>query len=214
MNERATGARNPGLVAYVEEVASSAPTPGGGSAAAVVGGLAAALGEMVVNLTPARTDDPTGAAELRASLDRLGTARRRLLALAVDDERVYQGYRTAAALPRSTTAERASRSAAMQTALLASAKVPLDVATALADLFPDLERVARLGNKHLLSDAEVAAILAEAAVRAATVNVRVNARLLLDTEPAAALLARAVAVEEDAAAGFGAVRDVLTDPTR
>ena len=45
---------NSGLATYLEQVAAGTPTPGGGSVAAVVGALAAALGEMVANLTLGR----------------------------------------------------------------------------------------------------------------------------------------------------------------
>jgi formiminotetrahydrofolate cyclodeaminase len=189
------GAEEPGLAGYVEAVASAAPTPGGGSVAAVVGALAAALGEMVVNLTMGRPAYSAVEPELRQALARLGEARSALLGLAVEDERAYGGYLAAADLPRTTVEEKAARTATMQAALGRSAKVPERVAGTCLALFPELETIARTGNKHVLSDAVVAAILAEAAVRAAAVNVRVNARLIRDTTEAEGFVARAVAAE-------------------
>jgi formiminotetrahydrofolate cyclodeaminase len=205
MAEAPIGADEPGLARYVEAVASAAPTPGGGSVAAVVAALAAALGEMVANLSVGRTGADEGEAEVRLALDRLAAARRTLLALAKDDERAYGGYLAATSLPRTPEAK-AARRAAMQTALVQSAAVPLNVAAACLALVPDLRRLAEIGNRHVLSDVEVAAILAEAAVRAALVNVRVNAALIRDSAAQAELLGRSAALASQAANGAEAIR--------
>ncbi|HHO57003.1 MAG TPA: methenyltetrahydrofolate cyclohydrolase, partial [Thermoplasmatales archaeon] len=42
---------NEGTKKFLEDVASSSPTPGGGSVAAMAGAIASSLGEMVCNLT-------------------------------------------------------------------------------------------------------------------------------------------------------------------
>jgi formiminotetrahydrofolate cyclodeaminase len=205
MTEPPTGAGEPGLVAYVEAVASGAPIPGGGSVGAVVAALAAALGEMVVNLTVGRPAQAAADDELRALQDRLREARRRFLALAVEDEHAYGSYRAAAALPKAAAEEQAARADAMQAALIRSADVPARVAVGCVDLFPVLVRVVRTGNKHVLSDAHIAAILAEAAVRAAAVNVRVNAALIRDASRADALRWEVDQAEAAGAAGLANV---------
>src|SRR3954454_18681065 len=97
------------LHAYVEEVASGNPTPGGGSVAADVGALAAALGEMVANLTSGEE-----LASARAQLTHLRTL---LLRAAAADEAAYATYRSAASLPRDSKDAKTARAAAMQEAL-------------------------------------------------------------------------------------------------
>jgi formiminotetrahydrofolate cyclodeaminase len=213
MAEAPSGADEPGLARYLEAVASAAPTPGGGSVAAVVAALAAALGAMVANLTIGRTGSGEGETEVRLALGRLEEARRALLALAMDDERAYGGYLAAASLPR-TPEMTAARQVAMQTALVQSAAVPLNVAAACLTLLPDLHRLAEIGNRHLLSDVEVAAILTEAAVHAALVNVRVNARLIRDRAAQTELLSRAAAIESQGASGTAAVRAAVAGRSR
>src|SRR5688500_6142595 len=74
-----------GLAAYLDEVAAGTPAPGGGSVAAVVGALAAALGEMVANLTLGRDKYADAEASLRPVRERLTTLRLGLLEAAAAD---------------------------------------------------------------------------------------------------------------------------------
>lgn len=167
------------LEGYIQAVASSAPAPGGGSVVGVVGALAAALGQMVLNLTHAR--DGEGGTRGRDLLPALQACQARLLQGAADDEAAYQGYRDAAALPRRTTDEKAARTVAMQTALIAATDVPLAMAEQAARLAVLLIEVAEVGNRHLVSDTALGALLAETTLRGALLNVRGNAALLKDT---------------------------------
>lgn len=172
------------LPAYAAAVASGEPTPGGGSVVAVVAALGAALGEMVCSLSVGRPAYAEFEVELRRAAVRLAGLRERLLAAAAEDEAAYRAYRDASTRPKGTDAERAARRDALQAALLVAADVPLAVAAACAELAEILEPIARLGNRHAVSDAATGALLAEAALRGALLNVRGNARLL--REPAAA----------------------------
>ena len=167
------------LEGYIQAVASSAPAPGGGSVVGVVGALAAALGQMVLNLTHAR--DGAGDTRGRDLLPALQACQARLLQGAAEDEVAYQGYRDAAALPRSTADEKAARTVAMQTALIAATDVPLAMAEQAARLAVLLIEVAEVGNRHLVSDTALSALLAETTLRGALLNVRGNAALLKDT---------------------------------
>lgn len=205
---------DPGAVSgYLDAVASPAPTPGGGSVAAIVGALGAALGEMVCNLSIGRAgvEDPEDA--LSSSLANLASARADLFRLAAEDELAYTAYLAAAGLPKATAEEKEARRAAMQEVLLGAAAVPLATARAAGGLFAELETVARLGNPHVLSDAVVAAILAEAAVRSAGVNVRVNTGLLKDRAAAEDLDCQIDAIESEARAAAEQVRLVAAERT-
>ncbi len=180
---------------YLSAVASAAPVPGGGSVAATVGALAAALAEMVCQFSIGRHEDPAVNAEIDAVLARLSAARTKLEALAHDDELAYGSYRIAVDLPRSTAAEKNTRRQALQSALLGAAEIPLATADACAALLPDIAFITTYGNPHVRSDAEIAAILASAAVRSSAVNVRVNTSMLKDRDLAATLDARLEAIE-------------------
>ena len=187
---------DPGLSGYLDQIADGTPAPGGGSVAAVVGALAAALGEMVANLTLGREKYADAEALLRPARDRLTALRTSLLQGAAADEAAYQAYRDAASLPRTRDGEKSERTDAMQRALIAATDVPLGVARSVREVAEILESVARVGNPHVRSDAAFAVLLAEVALRGALLNVRGNAVLLKDRELAGTYLTDADLLEE------------------
>ena len=198
------------LTDYVAAVAAGAPTPGGGSVVAVVAALGAALAEMVANLTSAHPGEDRRESEFRRALASATDLRTRLLRLAAADEAAYGRYATAAARPRATDAEKATRRAAMQAALVSAADVPLAVADACVALAEALEPIARLGNKHVLADAAIGAHLARAALHGSLFNVRGNARLMTDQAQSASYLRRAAEAEEQGETALGRVAAALS----
>jgi formiminotetrahydrofolate cyclodeaminase len=184
------------LAAYLNEVAAGTPAPGGGSVTAVIGALAAALGEMVANLTLGREKFAAAEASLRPARDRLTALRSSLLDAAAADEAAYQSYRDAASLPRSSDDEKTARTDAMQRALIAATEVPRAAARSAHEVAEILQSVAREGNPHVRSDAALGALLAETALRGALLNVRGNAALLMDRELAATYLTEADLLEK------------------
>ena len=177
-----TGDAESGLAAYLDEVAAGTPAPGGGSVAAIVAALAAALGEMVANLTLGRAKYAGAESSLRPARDRLTALRTTLLESAAADEAVYQSYQDAASLPRASDGEKTERAVAMQRALIAATEVPLAVARSVSEVAEILQSMARDGNPHVRSDAALGALLAEAALRGALLNVRGNAAMVKNRE--------------------------------
>ncbi|MGH2535174.1 MAG: cyclodeaminase/cyclohydrolase family protein [Thermomicrobiales bacterium] len=180
---------------YLEALASAEPAPGGGSAVALAGALAAALAEMVCRLSIGRADAADADEELRAALHAATEARRRLLRLSAEDAAAYAAYVAATGLPKVTPEEKAARRSTVVAALRTAADVPSEIAAACFRVLETLTPIARLGSIHVLSDVEVAAFLANAAIRGAIVNVRVNARLMRDRETAMSYLDRATEME-------------------
>ncbi|MGH2561646.1 MAG: cyclodeaminase/cyclohydrolase family protein [Thermomicrobiales bacterium] len=180
---------------YLDALASSAPAPGGGSAVAFAGALAASLAEMVCRLSIGRVEASDVDAELHVALETASSLRGRLQQLAAEDAAAYASYVAATGLPKSSAEEQAERRTRMQAALRTAADVPSDIAAACSRLFDMLEPIGRLGNRHVLSDVEVAAFLTAAAIRGATANIRVNARLMRDREIAQGYLDRATEIE-------------------
>ncbi len=166
---------------FLDRLAAESPTPGGGSAAALAGALAGALVSMVCRYTLGRERFQDVEETISRVLERAEQLRAELTRDVQRDIDAYGGYARAAALPRGTPEERRARSEALQTALRASTEVPLDVAARCAELLELAVDAAAAGNPNLLSDAAVAAELAEAARRSAALNVRLNLRGIKDS---------------------------------
>ena len=180
------------LATFLESLGSSAPAPGGGAASALVGALAAALAEMVGQLTAGRPKYATVDGRVHEMIERLRAARTTLAQLIEDDERAFQGVTAAYKLPKAADDERERRYVAIQAALGKAMQPPLSVMSTSCDVLTLAEEIARIGNGTVVSDAGCAAILGEAAVRSAALNVLANVVLLRD-EAAATEARRQVA---------------------
>ena len=164
----------PAVPAYLDALAAGVPTPGGGSAAALAGAMGAALVSMVANYTVGRPKFAAVEAEVAAALADAEAARTGLRRLMAEDEAAYAAYTAAAKRPRGTDEEKRTRSRAVQRALRGAAAPPLAMARTCRRVLDLAATVAGAGNPLLASDAGVAALLAEAALRASAINVRVN----------------------------------------
>jgi glutamate formiminotransferase/formiminotetrahydrofolate cyclodeaminase len=173
---------------FLGRVAGPDPTPGGGSVAAHAGALGAALAQMVTGLTVGRKKYAAVEAEMREVAQEAAQLRQRLAALVARDAEAYEAVRVAHALPRDTEAQQEARAGAIRQALLGAAEVPLETARACVRVATLAAAVAERGNPNAVTDACVAALLAEAACKGAALNVRINVAAL--DEPAVAEGAR------------------------
>jgi formiminotetrahydrofolate cyclodeaminase len=174
------------LSSYLEALASAQPVPGGGSATTVVGACGAALIAMVARIVlgnPKYADKHEAA---HAIVEQADALRALLLAGREVDEAAYGNVVAATVLPRDTAEEKAAREAALQNALRRAASVPLEAASLSVDVLKLAERCSQLGNKHLMSDVQCAAVFARAGFAAAAYNVRANHAYLKDAALVAA----------------------------
>lgn len=159
---------------FAELVAAGTPTPGGGSVAAYCGLLAAALGQMVCNLTIGKQKYAEAEPRLRdvkSLLEQVSTRMRELIAEdAASFEAVLRAYR----LPKETDEQKAERGAQIQIALGGAVAVPFETAQRGFEVLRLLGELASIGNPNALSDVAVGAQLAQVAVRGASYNVGVN----------------------------------------
>jgi glutamate formiminotransferase/formiminotetrahydrofolate cyclodeaminase len=115
-----------------------------------------------------------------------------LAALVQADADAYTAVSSAYKLPKEPDDAAVRRSEAITNALLGASRVPLDTARACAKVAELAAIVATKGNSNAVSDAGVAALLAEAACRGAAYNVRINVAALDDKSRGAALVADAM----------------------
>jgi glutamate formiminotransferase/formiminotetrahydrofolate cyclodeaminase len=174
---------------FLASVASSNPVPGGGSVAAHAGALAAALAQMVAGLTIGKKKYAAVEAEMKEAALKAVSLGNTLVSLVKRDAEAYSLVSEAYKLPKEPADAAARRSEAVTSALLKAAEVPLETARAAVEVAQIAVLVAEKGNTNAVTDAGVAALLAEAACKGADYNVRVNISALEDRSKGASLAA-------------------------
>jgi formiminotetrahydrofolate cyclodeaminase len=155
---------------FLDAVAQRTPTPGGGSVAAAAGALACALARMVGAYSVGKNAEEGVRDRTEALVDRLRRADEILRGLVTQDAVAYAAMSAAERAAR----ENATVKPAYQDAVLAAAAVPMETAAAASQALAVMDALKDVANRHLLSDLGVAAVLAEAAARAAWYMVTVN----------------------------------------
>jgi methenyltetrahydrofolate cyclohydrolase len=167
---------------FLDQLASSASTPGGGGAAAIMGAMGAALVSMVCNLTIGKEKYKEVEADLKTVLEKSENLRARLTDMIQADVEVFDRVMGAYGMPKGTDEEKAARSAEIQSALMAATDVPLECARASAEVIALSRSVAEKGNLNVISDAGVAVVAGFAALKAAALNVNINIGGIKDAE--------------------------------
>jgi methenyltetrahydrofolate cyclohydrolase len=160
--------------AFLDTLASNAPTPGGGSVAGFSGAMAAGLVGMVCALSIGKKQFADMEEDLKTIQLRAEHLRRELQKLAQDDIDVFERLAAAYKLPRTTDADAASRQAAIQKITRQATEIPLRTARAAAQVIPLCTALANRASRLLVSDVGVAAVLARATVQSALLNVEIN----------------------------------------
>lgn len=198
------------LAAFVDQLASAEPVPGGGSASAVAASLGAGLVAMVASLSQDRPRYAAHAALHAAAIEVGRRLTTRFLDFADEDAAAYAAFSASLKLPRDTGEEAARRRAAMSKAARTAAEVPLAVVEACLELVSTAESLVGRSNANAASDLNVAALLGEAAARGAAENVLVNLPTVGDEAYAGQMTARVMRllddIEEQAAAVHEGVR--------
>ena len=165
---------------FAKVTASDAPAPGGGSVAAAAGSLAAALAEMVANLTIGKEKYAEAENEMRELAEKGQAIRERLIADIQRDSSSFNLYMAALRMPKDTEEEKTARREAMQRGLKEAAMVPLSVAETAAEIFPLAEAAVARGNANAVTDGLVSAMMARTAVLSALLNVKINLNSIKD----------------------------------
>jgi methenyltetrahydrofolate cyclohydrolase len=179
------------LADLLAAIAAKSPTPGGGAVASITAALAAALGQMVLNYSIGKKALAQHEPLLRESLETLHRKADRALELAEADAKAYAALNELWKLDKSDARREREFPAALDAAIAAPRAV-MDESLSMLRL---LHSLTGWTNAMLNSDLAIAAILSEAAARAAAWNVRINLPLLanvadrsrLESEVASAL---------------------------
>jgi len=159
---------------FLDDLASNAPTPGGGAAAAILGAMGSALGEMVGNLTVGKKKYADVEVQVKADLMALEQLRPQILQMFALDAHAFDAFGKAGAMPKDTDEQKAQRKFVMQAALKGATESPEKTARQCVDAFKHVAAIAKVGNKHAISDCGVGALSLFAAINAGVLNMRIN----------------------------------------
>lgn len=176
---------------FLNALASADPAPGGGSAAAYAGAMAAALVAMVARVTVGKKKYADVEARMLDIIPQAETLRAELDKGVQRDAESYQAVIDAMKLPK----ESPERSSDLESATLRAAQVPLNAAETALSVLALAAEVAETGNVNAVSDAGSAGSLANSAIYAAGLNVKINAKTLTDRAAASDLLKRISEIE-------------------
>lgn len=155
-------------------IAAKTPTPGGGAVACITAALASTLAEMVVNYSLGKKSLAEFEPFHRAALGKLQAFADRALSLAEVDAQAYERMNLVWKLDRADPRRAQDLPAAAEHAI----QPPLRMLQTSVELLRLLRQLAGKSNAQLNSDLAIAAILADAAARAAEWNIRINLPLL------------------------------------
>jgi formiminotetrahydrofolate cyclodeaminase len=197
------------VATFLDELASSAPTPGGGSAAAIMGAMGAALISMVCNVTLGKKGHEAVQAEMKMVRDESEKLRAALTSMVADDIAAFDGLMSAYRLPKASDDEKSRRAEAIQISLSAATETPLACARACAQVIALSRRAGEKGFAGVVSDAGVGVLAANTALRSAALNVFINVPSLKDRSFAAAATAEIEHLLDDCARESELVFDLV-----
>jgi len=187
---------------FCNETLSDSPAPGGGSVAALMGALGVSLGGMVANLSAGKRGWEE---KLQYFSDWAVKAQRlkdEMLLLVEEDTVAFNKVMAALGLPKGTTKEKSTRTAAIEAANKLAAEVPLRVMQTAAKAYDLLAEMAARGNPASISDVGVGLLAVRACIDGAGMNVRINVANLKDEKGKTSLSNKIQVFTEESEARF------------
>ena len=173
---------NQPLKSFIDNTAKGTPTPGGGSVAALVGSLGAALLCMVGNFTVGKPKYKSVEKDVKEILAEADKLKESLFVLIREDMEAYEKFSRASQMPKDTPLMREKRKQVLQKTLKEAAEVPWRISQVSLQVIELAEKLLPKGNSNLMTDVGVGILLAEAALKSAVLNVKINLSFIKDEE--------------------------------
>lgn len=178
----------------LEATASKEPVPGGGAIAAMTAASAAALVEMVANLTIGKAGYDDVRLVMVSIRDKAKQLRQRYLHGINEDAQAFDGVIRAVRLPKDTP----NRTALVQQSFMDAATIPFELGKDIFVLLQLAEQTVRYGNAWVITDGAIAAMNARAAMRSAFYSVRINLNYIKDERFVNEMMANILEIEDKA----------------
>lgn len=165
---------------FVDVLASKEPIPGGGGAAALVGAIGMALGNMVGSLTLGKkkyADVQDDIIELKKKADILQSE---LLRLVARDAEVFEPLSKAYSMPKDTDEQKAEKARVMEAALREACSVPMEIMKKCCESIELHKEFSGKGTAIAISDVGCGVACCKAALQAASLNVFINTKSMMD----------------------------------
>jgi len=160
---------------YLNDLAAKKPAPGGGSAAALAAAIGVSLMSMVINYTIGKKECQDGEEKCKSILDKVVGFRNKLQDLIDEDveayNQLYKGVK-----------EYGKDSPQLEPIYQEATNVPFAICRICAEGLNLCKELAEYGNKNLVTDTAIAAILLEGAFFSGKFNVYINLKFIKDME--------------------------------
>jgi len=168
--------------AFLGELASESPAPGGGSASAFSCAMGAALVAMVARLTVKKKKYADVKEEISQILQRADELQYVLIKLVDRDTSAFNEVMEALKLPEESEEKKQEKQRRYQEALKNALSVPMETMMEGVAVLELAKRIAEIGNRNAISDVGCAARMVCAGVRGAYFNVLANLKEIDDAE--------------------------------
>lgn len=163
---------------FINDLESDMPAPGGGSVAGLIAALSGALNSMVYSLTVGKKSY-IGLDEKTQDIIRKFQAKslefsKRSLEIMDEDRENFLKLMDCYKMPKDNDEEKEIRKKAIKENTIKSMEAPLALARECVIFYENLKVMAEYGNKMLLSDLGISAILLHSAIESSIINVKVN----------------------------------------
>jgi len=169
---------------FIDELSSKSPAPGGGSVASLSAALASSLTSMVYNLTIGKKSYDLLEEDIKNNIEKgLETENKNkfeFLDYIDKDADAFLNLMSAFHLPKSSEEEKKLRQEKIAEKTIGALEVPLNLAEKAFSVYDNVLLAAKYGNVNAVSDAGVAALMLQAAIEGAILNVKINLSSIKD----------------------------------
>ena len=165
---------------FTKVLSSAEPVPGGGGAAGLAAALGMSLGNMVLALTSGKKKYAGYQPEIDECMVKAGELTESLLLSTDRDAEAFEPLSKAYSMPKDTEEEKRVRDEVMEEALKSASEAPLEQMRLILDSMMLIERISRIGSRLAISDAGAAIQLALAGLKASSLNVYINTKMMKD----------------------------------
>lgn len=177
---------NQSIKEFLRDLESDLPAPGGGSVAGLIGALSGALNSMVYSLTVGKKAYMNLEENEKELIDKFQEESRRFTRRSLEimdlDKENFLKLMDSYKLPKNTEEEIELRKKSIRDNTIKSMEAPLALARESLEFYDNLKVMNKYGNKMLLSDLGISAILLNSAIESSIINVKVNLNSLRNEE--------------------------------